>query len=153
MKPQDSASSAPILSRVQKRPFKGKLAGSFVNRPISNPAILVGVANASGNVTHFGVFSKLTSDVVDITSSTIDGTFIMTNPAGEQITGTYNGTFSFGTIPGTLSWNLNATITGGTGRFSHATGEFIFIANGKYVIADGIVTGDYTETFDGSIIY
>jgi len=141
------------FSQPQERPFKGQIVGSFISTPTYNPAMYNSVANAKGNVTHLGVFSKVTSDVINIASSIIEGTFIMTSPGGEQLTGRYDGTFSFGTIPGTFSWVLNATVTGGTGRFSHATGEFVFLANGNYAMTDGTVNGDYTETFDGTIIY
>lgn len=146
-------SNNPSFSPVQERPFKGRITGSFVNSPTSNPAIYHGVANATGNVTQLGVFSKVTSDVIDILSSAVEGTFAMTSTGGEQITGKYNGTYAFGTIPGTFSWVLNATVTGGTGRFSHATGEFVFLATGNYVMENGIVSGDYTETFDGIIVF
>ena len=145
------ASSA--LSQPQESPFKGRITGSFVSTPTSNPAIYNGVANASGNATHLRDFNKVTSDVINIDSSTVNGTFIMTNQGGEQIKGRYNGTFSFGTKPGTLSWDLNATITGGTGRFSKATGQFVFHATGDYVIVKGIFKGDYIETFNGTIIF
>lgn len=141
------------LSQPQERPFKGRITGNFVSTPTSNPAIYNSVANASGNVTHLGVFNKVTSDVVNIFSSTVDGTFIMTNYSGEQIKGRYSGTFSFGPVPGTLSWDLNATITGGTGRFSAAIGQFVFLATGDYVIEEGTFKGDYIETFEGTIIY
>jgi len=143
----------PEHSRPQPRPFKGRIEGSFAGTPTANPAIYNSIANASGYVTHFGVFHKITSDLVNMVSTTVEGTFIMTSQGGEQITGKYTGTFSFGTTPGTLSWFLNATITGGTGRFSLAAGEFVFIANGNYEIADNAVSGDYTETIDGTIIY
>lgn len=142
-----------IFSEPQERPFKGKITGSFVSTPTPTPAIYNSVANASGNTTHLGVFNKITSDVINVVSTTVEGTFIMTNQSGEQITGRYSGTFSFGTTPGTFSWDLNATITGGTGRFTNATGEFVFLASGDYIITEGIVIGDYTETFDGTITY
>jgi hypothetical protein len=150
---KNSAQHSPIFSQAQERPFKGRIVGSFENKPTSNPAIYDGIANASGNVTHLGVFNKVTSDVINMVSMTVEGTFIMTNPGDEQLTGKYNGTFSFGTTSGTFSWVLNATITGGSGRFSYATGEFVFLADGTYVITNGVVSGDYTETFDGTIIY
>ena len=140
-------------SQYQERPFKGRIVGSFVSTPTSDPAIYTSIANASGNVSHLGVFNKVTSDVINMVLKTVEGTFIMTSPGGEQLTGNYNGTFSFGDMPGTFSWILNATITGGTGRFSHAVGDFVFLANGKYVIADGMINGDYTESFDGTIFY
>lgn len=155
--PEETASTAFLshnkLPQSRELPFKGKIVGSFVSTPTSNPAIYHGIANASGNVTHLGVFNKVTSDVINMALLTIEGTFIMTGPGGEQITGSYSGSFSFGSTPGTFSWVLDATITGGSGRFLNATGEFVFVANGRYAISDGIVNGDYTETFDGTIIY
>lgn len=149
----EEPSTKSALSQPQARPFKGKIVGSFLSTPTSNPAIYHSVANATGTVTHLGVFSKVTDDVFDLTSSMVEGTFIMTSQGGEQIFGAYAGPFYFGAVAGTFSWNLNATITGGTGRFANATGEFIFLANGTYEIIDGAVEGDYTETFNGIIIY
>jgi|GEM_PF-2383222 len=146
-------SNSNASSKVQARPFKGQIVGSFVSQPTSDPTIYWGGANASGIVTHLGIFNKVTNDVINLLTSIVDGTFIMTSPAGEQIMGNYNGLFSFGSAPGTFSWELNATIIGGSGRFSNATGEFVFLANGTYVIEDGVVRGDYTETFDGIITY
>jgi hypothetical protein len=156
--PEEVASSAffsnsSASSQVQERPFKGQIVGTFISQPTADPTIYSGGANATGNVTHLGVFSKVTTDVTNLLTSTVEGTFIMTSPAGEQIMGNYNGIFIFGSVPGTFSWELNANITGGSGRFYHATGEFVFLASGTYVIEDGIVKGDYTETFDGTINY
>jgi len=140
-------------SQFQDRPFKGQIVGSFISQPTSEPTIYSGGAIASGHTTHLGVFNKVTNDVTNLLSSTVEGTFTMTSIGGEQIMGNYSGTFLFGSTPGTFSWELNANITGGSGRFSHATGEFVFLANGTYVIEDGIVKGDYTETFNGTINY
>ena len=145
--------NTPAYAQTQQRPFNGRIEGTLRSTPTSNPAIHNAVANAKGNVTNLGFFNKVTSDVIDIIALTVEGTFIMTNPGGEQLTGKYSGTYSFGAMPGSFSWNLNASITGGSGRFAHATGEFVFLANGNYVIVDGVLKGDYTETFDGMIIY
>ena len=141
------------ISQPHERPFKGRITGSFVSTPSSDPAIYKSIADAWGNATQFGVFTKVTSDVINIVSSTVEGTFIMTNQSGEQIKGLYNGIFTFGDTPGTFSWDLDALVTGGTGRFSTATGQFVFLANGKYGIEDGNVKGDYIETFEGIIVY
>lgn len=142
-----------LFSQPRERPFKGRIGGKFLSTPTANPAVYNSVANATGNVTHLGVFSKVTVDVINLVSSTVEGIFIMTNQNNDQIRGTYNGTFAFGDTPGTFSWDLTATITGGTGRFSTATGQFVFLAAGVYVIEEGVVKGEYTETFDGTIIY
>ena len=138
---------------AKDRPFKGRIDGSFVASPSANPTIYVGGAQASGNATHLGAFSKVTSDVTNIATGAIEGSFTMTAANRDQLTGVYTGFLAFGTTPGTFSWVLNATITGGTGRFLHATGQFVFLANGTYVLLNGVVHGDYTETFNGKINY
>lgn len=140
-------------SQVQQRPFKGTIEGNFVLQQTTNPSIYTGSANANGHVTHLGTFNKVTSDIVNLSSSSVEGSFIMTSTAGEKLTGFYYGTLSLGNTPGTFSWLLNAIITGGTGRFSFASGEFIFLAEGSYEIMQGSVSGIYTETFDGTINY
>ena len=134
-------------------PFKGRIDGSLVATPTANPAIYLDVAHAVGNANHLGAFTKVTSDVVNLATGEVTGAFTMTAANGDQLTGVYGGSFTFGPAPGTFSWVLNATITGGTGRFLHAIGEFVFIADVNYVVVSGVVNGNYTETFDGIINY
>lgn len=136
-----------------ERPFQGRIDGQFVASPTPNPTIYVGGANAVGNATHVGSFSKVTSDVTDIATGEVVGSFTMTTANGDHVTGIYSGLIVFGLSPGSFSWVLEATITGGTGRFSNATGEFVFLAEGTFVVRDGVSYGDYTETFDGTIDY
>jgi hypothetical protein len=134
-------------------PFRGRIQGSFVAAPSANPVIYTGGANAAGVATHIGAFSKATQDATNIMTGEVQGAFTMTAPTGDQLTGVYAGYLTVGTTPGSFSWVLNATITGGTGRFSAATGKFVFIAEGQAAIVDGVVHGVYTETFDGTIMY
>lgn len=139
--------------RAGERPFKGRIDGQFIATPTADPTVYLGVAQAVGNGTHVGAFTKLTSDVINIATGRVDGTFTMTVANGDHVAGVYGGFFVFGSTPGTFSWELNATITGGSGRFSAATGTFVFVASGQDVITNGIVRGTYTETFDGTIKY
>jgi hypothetical protein len=110
-------------------------------------------AHASGKATHVGAFTKVTSDVVNIVTGEVEGSFTITAANGELLTGVYSGFSIPDAASGTFTWLLNATFTGGTGRFTHATGEFVFIAEGDFVIVNGAVFGTYTETFDGTISY
>jgi hypothetical protein len=150
-------SSAILLvgtAAAAERPFKGRIDGQFVATPVPNSTVYQSAAQAIGKGTHVGGFTKLTSDVVDIATGQLEGSFTMTAANGDHVTGVYSGLFVFGSEPGTFSWVLNATITGGSGRFTHAAGTFVFNANGQAVItADGQVHGEYTETFDGRIDY
>jgi len=134
-------------------PFKGRIDGSFITSPTPNPPIFSSSAHAVGNATHIGAFTKVTVDIVNISTGEVEGSFTMTTANGDLLTGTYSG-FSIPDITlGTFSWVLNATFTGGTGRFLHATGQFVFIAEGEFAIVDGSILGKYTETFDGTINY
>lgn len=143
---------AGTVSAVE-RPFQGRIVGQFVTSPTPDPTILLSEARAAGKGTHVGAFTKVTSDVVNLVDGEVEGAFTMTTANGDQVSGVYSGSFVFGRTPGTLSWVLNATITGGTGRFSGATGEFVFIADVDFVMVGGVVYGKYTETFDGTIDY
>lgn len=136
-----------------ERPFKGRIDGQFVTSPTADPTILLSGARAIGIGTHVGAFTKVTSDVIDLVTREVEGAFTMTAANGDQVTGVYSGFFVPGTAPGTFSWVLNATITGGTGRFFNATGEFVFIANVEFFGSGGVYYGKYTETFDGTIDY
>jgi hypothetical protein len=137
----------------QMLPFSGKILGSFVATPTIDTTVYLSVAHATGIATHIGRFTKVTSDTVNLSTLHIGGSFIMTAASGDQLTGVYSGSFSFGP-QNTMSWVLNSSFTGGTGRFANATGDFVFWGEGHYSINNnGIVYCDYTETFNGNIIY
>ena len=140
----------PVAADV---PFKGSIEGSFYATPTDNPVVWLSHAQAVGNATHVGAFSKVTTDFVNIVTGETWGAFTMTAPNGDLLTGLYAGVSVPGTTPGTLSWVLNTTITGGTGRFLHATGTFVFAADVTYEFNEGALVGHYTETFDGTINY
>jgi hypothetical protein len=141
------------IVRAETRPFKGRIEGTFINTPTENPAVFFGGASATGLATHVGSFTKVTSDLLNIVTGAVDGSFTISSADGEFLTGVYSGFVTPGEIPGTFSWVLHARYTGGTGRFVNATGNFVFIAEGQYVIADGNLHGAYTETFEGVIDY
>ena len=143
--------AAPALGA--EHPFKGRINGQFLATPTSNPAVYLGSAQAVGKSTDIGAFRKLTSDVTNIATGELEGSFTMTGANGDLVTGVYSGILLFGSTPGTFAWILGATITGGTGRFSHATGTFVFVAEGEFVLVDGAVHGEYGEIFEGTIDY
>ena len=143
-------SSAAAAS--QDRPFKGRIEGQFVATPTGDPTIFHSVANAHGNATHVGRFTKVTSDTFNIATGEVTGSFTMTTANGDLLTGQYSG-YVIPETATTFSWILNATFTGGTGRFANATGAFVFAAQGEYYFAGGNLYGTYTETFNGTISY
>jgi len=131
-------------------PFKGHIDGHLVTSPTPDPTILDGVAHAVGIGTQVGSFTKVTRDVIDLATDTVTGSFTMTASNGDLLTGVYSGPFVFG-APGTFSWVLPTTITGGTGRFTGASGAFVFKANVVFTGANGVFDGTYSETFEGTI--
>lgn len=143
--------ASPAAAR--ELPFKGRIDGTFVATATANPIIMLSQADAVGRTTHLGAFTKVTSDVFNVATGETVGSFTMTAANGDLLTGVYRGFLTFGATPGTFSWLLDATITGGTGRFLHATGEFVFIAEGSFDFVNGAVHGKYTETFEGTISY
>jgi hypothetical protein len=140
------------FSEAAELPFKGRIDGSFVTSATADPVVVSSEAHAVGLATHTGAFTKITSDVVNILTGEVEGSFTMTTPNGDLLKGIYSG-FTVPAPDGTFSWVLNATFTGGSGRFAEATGEFVFVAEGEYFIVDGNIHGNYTETFEGTISY
>lgn len=142
---------APVDARAaEATPFRGRITGTFVATPTANPTIFNSVASARGNGTHIGAFTKITADVLNVATGQNDGTFTMTAANGDQINGRYSGIIVL-TSPTTFSWNLPATITGGTGRFAGASGTFTFSASGRFASVNGELRGDYEETYEGTI--
>lgn len=150
---EQAESLFPVSRGARERPFHGRIEGSFITTPTLDPTVILAEATAVGEGAHIGSFRKVTNDAINLAILEVDGIFTMTAANGDVIEGCYSGLFEFGTSPGTLSWVLEAAITGGTGQFAGATGEFIFIADVEYVGANGKFYGEYTETFDGVISY
>lgn len=139
---------------AEARPFSGFLTGRSEIHPTTNPIIYTGSAHAAGMGTHIGAFTKVTDDVVDLSTGWTVGSFAMTVAGGAQVRGEYQGFVLIDFFAGTFTWVLDATITGGTGRFAHAFGEFVFEACGMFVVLpDASVRAIYSETFDGTIAY
>ena len=80
----------------------------------------------------------------------LEGTFVFLNPATVSVSGTHslvtaNGDRLFGTFTGTIDQivlnessrsTLVFTVTGGTGRFKHATGTLTSVAEGVVISSD-----------------
>jgi hypothetical protein len=120
----------------------------------------VGGTEAAGNGTHVGKFSKVTRDTLNLMTGAVTGAFEMTAANGDLVRGVYAGVMVFdappvpGGDPVGFSWVLEAEITGGTGRFVRATGRFMFEAQGTGVAGlNGVLDGEYSETFTGTIVY
>jgi hypothetical protein len=116
-------------------PFKGHAA-----------VVITGVdgnhlsTSGTGQATHLGRFTR-TEDAFLHEDGTLDGTLVITAANGDQLFVEFVGAF---TAPTTAEGTY--TISGGTGRFSDASGEAEFAAS----TADGM---HFTIEFEGAISF
>jgi ELWxxDGT repeat protein len=118
------------------RPFKGVAAGTVAGIDPSGAIVIA----STGNATHLGDFTR-TEYVFFGPGGAISGTAVFTAANGDQLWADFSGAF---TSPTTLEGTY--TFTGGTGRFSDATGT----ANFEAITLDGI---HVAVSFEGSISY
>jgi hypothetical protein len=118
------------------RPFKGHAAGTVTGVAPSGALVV----ESTGDATHLGKFTR--TEYVDFGPfGTISGTVVFTAANGDELWADFSGGF---TSPTTAEGTY--TFTGGSGRFSDATGTATFEAT----------TPDASHiavTFEGSISY
>jgi hypothetical protein len=118
------------------RPFQGVAAGSITG-VTPDGAVVV---ESTGQATHLGSFTR-TEYLFFGPGGAISGTVVFTAANGDQLAADFSGGF---TSPTTLEGTY--TFTGGTGRFSDATGTASFEAT----TPDGI---QVAISFEGKISY
>jgi hypothetical protein len=120
--------SAGAAMGQQMVPLLGVLHGSYTSTPVPPfPPQFIDVQLAvTGNATHLGRFTAVCPHRVNVSTvpSTGVGTWTFTAANGDTLMADVIGT---GTVvaPGVLHTVEQATITGGTGRFADASGEFV----------------------------
>jgi len=124
----------------QQVPFSGKYEGSADASAF--PAVVV---HATGTATQLGRFSFTNPHVVNPATSTGAGTFEFVAADGDTLVGEGTGVATPTSTPNVLFIVETWTITGGTGRFDGATGNFTVER-----IYDR-VSGATTASFTGSI--
>jgi hypothetical protein len=117
-----NATGAGVLSNEQEVPFKGRLEGTATITPGTPPFLSVSI-EGTGNATHLGRFTVEIPHVVNTTNRTSIGTYEFTAANSDTLTAGFTGQATL-MAPGVLSIVETATITGGTGRFTNATGSF-----------------------------
>ena len=127
-------------------PFKGSLDG-VVTTTGTPPIVSVNV-DATGNATHLGHFTLAIPHEVNRTTSTATGSYHFTAANGDTLSADFTGQATPTTTPGVLSIVETATITGGTGRFAGATGNFI--TERLYDTIAGTTTGSFNGTISST---
>jgi hypothetical protein len=124
-------------------PFLGSLQGAATVRGL--PPIVSVLVIAKGNATQLGQFALAIPHTVDLRFMTATGSYQFTAANGDRLVATFKGQGKTTPTPGVIAIVETATITGGTGRFTGATGGFtcqrLF----------NRVTGRTTGSFQGTI--
>lgn len=123
----------PAVSADEMLKFEARLAG-FADPEFNKDGTISNTENAVGQATHLGLFTWESAELavpVDPNTLHVTGSFTMTAANGDQIVGTYETT-------GTVDWETftgffigTYWVTGGTGRFAHATGTGTIIGVGN----------------------
>ena len=92
--------------------------------PFFNTVVIAPGQNSSTGSSNLGPFTSTQSHCVTSRPPTQirEGEFTYTFRAGDTITGTYSGDVVTGNAPGVFNSTENLSITGGTGRFTGASG-------------------------------
>jgi hypothetical protein len=138
------AGPAAAGGRGKQVPFRGRLEGVATVTSVTPPFVAV-TLEGEGNATQLGHFDVSSSIVANAADSTAVGTYEFTAANGDTLTAHYTESFAETDVPGVFSDVITATITGGTGRFTGATGNFV-----AYRVADH-VTGIVSDSFEGTI--
>lgn len=128
-------------------PFKGSDTGHFTLTPNAcgpNSAWLQVDITGTGKAKHLG---KYTYDATECFDGTLFyfAAFRMTGANGNSLVGTYSGTVGPGPSENVATYDQDAKVWGGTGRFEGASGKFHVsgLAN--------LATGDYSQKLSGTV--
>jgi len=128
-------------------PFKGIYTTSFVM--LQPPPIFIQKVSGTGNASHLGRSTFEAVSSVNLTTQppfAVNGTRTITAANGDKLFTTFTGN-STPLEPGLNRAELHETITGGTGRFQNASGNFDVVA------INNQNTSTFTADFDGFINY
>ena len=133
-------------SAVAAQPFSvsGSWTGQGTIGPTATPGVFASTDSGRGHATRIGVFALAASELDDFSTGAVtDGAFELTTPSSDTIFGTYSGSFvPLG--PTTTAFSTYGQITGGTGRFSGASGPILFTGTASAVTLG--ITGKFVAS-------
>jgi hypothetical protein len=138
-----SSVDLPVTAAAGARPFKESYhsTGTITADAQCPSPLLLESYRGGGTATHIGKYDIVNSHCLDpATGALTNGTFVKTAANGDQLFGTYAGTTSVIQPPtpiGVFEITGTLTFTGGTGRFTGATGT---------TTMSGIEQADFSQT-------
>jgi hypothetical protein len=143
--------TAPALSKNHGVPFNTTYEAVFQITPTSaTTGHAVGIG--SGEATHVGHYTSISSDNIRYTSATggiiTDGTHSSYAANGDELYATFTGTFAIAN--GITTNTINFIFNGGTGRFADLHGEVQVVVTTDDV---GQLTQELSGSGSGWIIY
>lgn len=131
-------------------PLKGSFSGTSTYNPATHTAHIL----LTGTATHFGLMTfEQDAQVVPTGPSTFSftGTWTLTAANGDQLFGTAAGTGTR-TDPTHVTYVVDRTSTGGTGRFADATATFTTVTYSARLAPEGGMMRNALEgTLDGQL--
>ena len=137
------ASSAASTTAV---PFNGSLEGVYAGS--GEPPLVSVHLEAQGNATHLGRFTLDSPHVVNFVDFTGAGTADFTAADGDKLTTNVTGVATPQDAPGVFFIVETHTVTGGTGRFAVATGQFVVE---RLSFPSGPANGTTSGSFEGTL--
>jgi hypothetical protein len=142
--------TAPI-SGANSVPLKGSWSGVTVSADPTNFPVVAIVAEGTGQLTHLGRYFMASPHTTDVSTGETIGDQIFTAANGDILTAFCEGTPVM-QPDGDVVGSLDCEITGGTGRFEGATGDYVFFLHASPRTDGG--PGYATEaTIDGEISF
>ena len=105
-------------------PFNATLSGYVETSEFLPPCTIHGHAIVFGNATHLGVYTGTGELYQDVCNSTFIGSFHWFAANRDEIYGTFEGYLTPTGTPGVYDNHETSEVTGGTGRFTSATGHW-----------------------------
>ena len=140
-----------VATAATPTPFKSDFTAqaSFAETPV--PGVFTVTTAGVGHASHLGKITLSTSETLDFATSpgtllVLDGQSVMVAANGDELYWAYEGTGSLPDEHGNSVLSGTFVITGGTGRFSDATGGGTFQGSGNAVT--GVASLSYRGAID-----